>query len=155
MKKICLILMAVSLLLLAACGEPQIRSGGKSVTSIEDTVPDDLIEGFPELVISILGNEVKEAWLGAITGDGIAPDMGSILRLVIKGKQSLSLEDLKSGILEILDSGSYETVDLEPSAETEDGKLKALGEMAGEVWSELTEVVDIPGLDKLIKKFSS
>ena len=155
MKRFYLILTVMALLLLAACGEPKKPSVSDSIATIASSSPEELAKGASELLLSILGKEIKEAWLASITGDGEAPDMGSILRLVLKGKQTLSLEDLKSGILEILESGSYDTVTISPSEDTEEGRLKVLGEMAAEAWTELIETVEIPGLDQLLKTLNA
>ncbi len=156
MKKLLLVLTAIALLLLAACApEPQIGDSSSSISeaqaeSAADSDPDSITASLAEIAVSVLGEDVQEAWLGAIGEDGIAPDMTSILRAVAESGQKLSLDELKEGILEILESGDFDTVDIS-SAVSQTDLVDALGAMVKDAWKELTGSIKITDLTKLLK----
>ena len=153
MKRFFLLLTAIAMLLLTACAgtEPQIDESVLSESEAEAASdPDSITASLSEVVTSVLGEDIKESWLDAIGTDGRAPDMAAILRAVVQSSQSISLEELKEGVLEILKSGNFDTVDLSSAASQAD-MVDALGAMVKDAWKELTGSIKITDLIKLLK----
>ena len=153
MKRFFLLLTAIAMLLLTACAgtEPQIDESVLSESEAEAASdPDSITASLSEVVTSVLGEDIKEAWLDAIGTDGRAPDMAAILRAVVQSGQKLSLEELKEGVLAILESGKFDTVDLSAAGSQAD-LVDALGAMVKDAWKELTDSIKITDLIKLLK----
>jgi len=153
MKQFFLILTVIAMLLLTACvgAEPQIDESVLSESEAEAASdPDSITASLSEVVTSVLGEDIKEAWLDAIGSDGLAPDMTAILRAVVQSGQKLSLEELKEGVLAILESGKFDTVDLSAAGSQAD-LVDALGAMVKDAWKELTGSIKVTDMLKLLK----
>ena len=151
MRRVLLILTVLALLLLCACGVKESYRNYEDEEdfdyeeerdeevddSDEDQDKEDAHRSDAGQIPDVLGEAVRSAWLDAIDDSGStvqAPDLAEILTSVLDTNPDISGERLEEAILDALQSGTYQMVDLPESDGSDDAYLDALEVMLTELW---------------------